>query len=42
VQYRQVPYVCVQNFSDFCQEVTGVTANTNYSLSPSLPHSRAT
>src|SRR5256886_1785983 len=36
VQYRQIPYVCVQNFSDFCQEVTGVTANTNYSLSPSL------
>jgi hypothetical protein len=36
VAFRELPYVCVQGFSDFCQEVTGVTANNTFSLSPSL------
>jgi hypothetical protein len=36
VTVPQVPYPCVQNFSYFCQEVTGITANNVYSLAPSL------
>ena len=36
VPWREVPYVCVQGFSDFCQEVTGITANNTFSISPSL------
>jgi hypothetical protein len=36
VTFREVPYVCVQGFSDFCQEVTGVTANNTFAFSPSL------
>ena len=36
VPWREVPYVCVQGFSDFCQEVTGITANNTFSFSPSL------
>jgi hypothetical protein len=32
----QVPYPCVQNFSYFCQEVIGVTANNVFSLAPSV------
>jgi hypothetical protein len=36
VAFRELPYVCVQGFSDFCQEVTGVTANNTFALSPSL------
>jgi hypothetical protein len=36
VAFRELPYVCVQGFSDFCQEVTGVTANNTFSFSPSL------
>lgn len=36
VAFRELPYVCVQGFSDFCQEVTGVTANNTFSIAPSL------
>ena len=36
VTYRQAPYPCVQNFSDFCSAVTGVTANNTFSIAPSL------
>ena len=36
VTARMVPYPCVQNFSDFCQEVIGVTANNTFSLVPTL------
>jgi len=32
----EVPYPCVQNFSSFCQEVTGITANNSYTLAPNL------
>ena len=38
VPWREVPYVCIQGFSDFCQEVTGITANNTFSFSPSLTH----
>ena len=34
--FNEVPYPCVQNFSSFCQEVTGITANNTYTLAPTL------
>jgi hypothetical protein len=38
VPWREVPYVCIQGFSDFCQEVTGITANNTFAFTPSLTH----
>jgi len=36
--YPQLPYPTVQGFSQFGQEVTGITANNVFSLAPSIVH----
>ncbi len=34
--WNEIPYVCIQGFSNFCQEVTGITANNTFSFAPSI------